>query len=176
MIKKLSKSQSKALRYVNNARSKDRARPVLNTLRVDKDCLVAIDGFRLHAIKYIMDDLESGNLYNLGGNIIPNEGFFEIEKSIIDPGTYPNYAKVFPQKEPAAIIHVDARFLTEAISRSSKNAKVTIKYYAENKAIEVYTEDDCGIPAYALIMPMYIDGSAEYWRPSSSKEENDEPA
>ncbi len=172
MIKKLSKSLSKALRFVNYARSSDSFRPVLQTIKVEKGFMMATDGRRLHAIKLQPEEFEEG-LYELESNFVPNQGYIEIEKSITGPENYPNFTQAFPQEEPAAIIRVNVQYLIEALSRSSKGSMAVIKYYAKDQTFEVFTVDDDGIPGYALIMPMSY-GSEEYWRPP--EEESNEPA
>ena len=112
----LTKTDNKALRWVQKAVAKDESRPVLNCIS-QNGATVGCDGFRLHATS--VQGLDDG-LWNVGK--VPAGGTVIEINNASDAGKYPDWTQIVPDRtvQPAvAEITLNARYLRDAIAMVS---------------------------------------------------------
>ena len=163
---RIDKHNSKILKWLQSASSKDKDRPVLHGINKDKD-LASADGWRVHIVEGESIELPEG-LRDYGK--IPTEGIIE-EPEIIE-GSFPDILQILPRKEPVFEIAVNAKFLIDALKGLlSQESSVIFRFHSHDEPIEILgnieTKDE-STPGYALIMPMALDIVKQDvdWKPS----------
>jgi len=155
IIKFIDKEDAKAVKWVNLARSKDQTKPMLNTIRIDNETLVACDGYRLNRIETpeILQEYNQKSLKpltNIPINSQPVE-FEEIE------GTYPEWKeieKLSDGKEIVFQIAVNKKLLADLSNMpSNSNNMIVLKFTAKHEPIRI-SAPGTYYKAEALIMPM----------------------
>jgi len=153
MILKGTKEDSKLLRWLQAAATKDESRPVLLGVMGCDGYAVACDGFRLHAAK--TDLIPEGK--NLHGKL--RAGDFEVDMFEIG-GTYPSWQQILPGGPVEFAIDVDPKLLIVAL-KGMENP-VTLRFYSPTSPMEVF-----GKGRYALIMPLMArTDKRPHWRPT----------
>jgi len=155
IIKLDNKEDSRAVKWVSLARSRDKSRQILNTIRIDNNNLVAVDGHRLHKIETpaILQSYNQKTLKPLN-NIPVNPQPVEYEE--ID-GDYPDWELIeerLANKEAIFQIAVDKKLLADLSTMPTGSSDMIIlKFTSENEPIKVIAPDSYD-KAEALIMPM----------------------
>ena len=151
MILKGTKEDSKLLRWLQAAATKDESRPVLLGVMGCDGYAVACDGFRLHAAKTELIPEDK----NLHGKV--KAGNFEVDMFEIG-GTYPSWQQILPTGPVELAIGVDPKLLIEAL-KGMENP-VTLRFYSPTSPMEVLGKD-----RYALVMPLRDSRDDSPWRP-----------
>ena len=154
VIKQDSKEDSKALKWVSLACSKDRARAVLNGFLVNEDKTAAADGFRLHIIN--TTDAMKDSLSCRDKIIKPANGPVsatpKMQEFEVVEGTFPDYTQIVPTKPPVFKIALDKKLLADLKTMPGDKA-VVLSFTAANQPVLVTCP---GSEASAVIMPMTL--------------------
>ena len=165
---KINKHNSKVLKWLQSAASKDKNRPVLTGINIDKNYsrfwAVTADGWRLHIVpKDELEELPEG-LRDYGK--IPASGIIE-EPDIID-GTFPDVLQIIPRKEPVLEIAVNSKFLIDTLK--GLDSMAILKFHGANEPMEILGNiktTEGSTPAYAVIMPITLEMAKQEidWKP-----------
>lgn len=172
MITKLSKIESKILRFVQRATSKDEYREVLTGIFVN-GATVSADGYRIHAV-------ESESIPTLD-ELLPDGGLVRIAtmkrgENYIEPqelkDKFPNYNAIIDEKKDITTdMFFNPEFVVDALRDLDKGEPTRIRMFGKMQPFEIYGTID-GRPCYALIMPMTNPDNGHNraldWRPVAS--------
>jgi DNA polymerase III sliding clamp (beta) subunit (PCNA family) len=161
MIIKGTKEESALIRWVQKAQSKDSARPVLEGMLVENGNILACDGFRIHAAPTPSALVDGKGVYQ--GKVPAGDFIAELEE-ICEATPYPDYAAIMPSGEPEFHIHVDPKFLVEALA--GFDSTVELRFFGKTQPMELTGtfKDDTNL--YVILMPK--NGSkddSKPWRP-----------
>tara|TARA_Y100000310_G_C20699211_1_gene828114 strand:- start:2447 stop:2956 length:510 start_codon:yes stop_codon:yes gene_type:complete len=166
---KLTRLQNRALRWIKNAVSTDKSRPILTSINCEDaegQRLISTDGFRLHIAQY-----DSEAITGLGEppkKVLVKDTEIELEPT---EGTFPNYRQIIPRDEPVLEIAFNPQYIAEMCS--DMDTIVTIRLYGPHKPAEFlgsmrpkrYGETDEKVDVYGVLMPMDIPGEHTPWKP-----------
>ena len=168
IVKLADRGETKRLRWLAKATSKEESRPVLQTIHVNNGTSVATDGYRLFAtttpVALAQDALVAESSMTRIESLPATSTIAQV--SSVHEGRYPEYTAILPKRDPEFSISLDANLLREALEACRKDDKlVTLRFWDDTSAFEVLGKMD-GQPIYALIMPMRPDGDTRHtWRP-----------
>ncbi|MCK4518428.1 hypothetical protein KAT92_06630, partial [Candidatus Babeliales bacterium] len=124
MLIKLSKPQEKALRYVDRARSKDKAYPSFSAVRMNGKAEAA-DGHRYHAVNVAF---ETKGLWHYD----KPAAVLELEP---EDGALPDLSRICPRGVPQSEITLDAKMLRDALQ--GLKGMVTLTVYGKTLGMTV---------------------------------------
>ena len=174
-------TESKALRWLLKAVSKDSHRPAFNSIIITDKFAAGSDGFRIHAIQ---------TLECLENHLIPGErlllsskipaGNFDAVMNVDQLSTPPSFQSVIPEGESHFEIAINPAFLIQALQGMENGKPAYLRFYKDtveregvpttSKPVEVSQPET---NRYALIMPMFHRHD-EHWRPFEPVEEEKE--
>ena len=167
---RINKHDSKVLKWLQSATSKDIDRPVLMGINTDGNH-AACDGWRLHVVpSFGIVGLPDGTRQY---GKIPTDGLVEIPEP--SPYDFPTYNQIIPRDEPdhnsdepVCEIAVNPQFLIDALKGFVKSSPETcfLRMRGPNHPLEIQGKietNDESTPAYALVMPMHLDNNN--WKP-----------
>ena len=151
VIKQSSKEDSKALKWISLACSKDKARYILNGFLVNQDKTAAADGFRLHIInttEAMKDSLSCRDkiIKPANGPVSATPRMEEFE--VVD-GTFPTYQEIIPSDEPVFSFSVNKKYLA-ALATMPGDEMITFNFTDPMHPVKITSSDG----AVAVIMPM----------------------
>ncbi|KKL66495.1 hypothetical protein LCGC14_2144370 [marine sediment metagenome] len=168
MIIKGTKEESAVIRWVQKALSKDSERPVLGSLLVQKESIVACDSHRLHAAQRpeALVDIDEG-MYT--GKVPAGQFIAELETE--DNGTYPRYQDRVPNGEPVFEIALDPKYLIEALSYF-QTPGIRFRFFGPDKPMEIIGKSKSDGSMYVLLMPRRLTDADHdsHWRPDQDRE------
>ena len=150
VIKQSSKEDSKALKWMSLACSKDKARYILNGFLVNQDKTAAADGYRLHIInttEAMKDSLSCRDkvikpLSTIGATP-------KIEEFEIIDGRFPTYQEIIPSDDPVFTIGINKKYLA-ALATMPGDEMITLEFTDPMHPVKITSSDG----AVAVIMPM----------------------
>ena len=165
-VKQKNKEDSKILKWVSLACSKDKSWPVLNGIKVNNGEIAAADGFRLH-VANTPDALKPHNekILNPVGTISATPKYDEF---ITEPGTFPDYEQIIPKDEPYFLTAVNKKFLAALATMPGDDA-IILEFYKPGAPMKVTNP---GSGAVAVIMPMFTDQMKEYSKKFKEQQED----
>ena len=158
MILRGTKEASKVLRWVSQAISKDKTRPVLRGIRFENGTVVGTDGYRMHVAPRPTLGIDEGfpfdeDAASYEGKI--RAGAFVEELTPID-GTYPDWKGIDPFEQsqvPEFTIGVNGKYLSQAV-KDLGNVKLTFYGPSSPIRIDAMDEED---ERYVVLMPVHLD-------------------
>lgn len=146
--------ESKLLRWVKKAVSKDTARPALQGIHFGKD-ITGSDGYRLHKIPDAKN-IDLKGTYDLS-SLRVGHNLLEIKE--ITAKT-PDFQDPFPEGDPILEIAFNPKFIIDACTGLDNdiNSNVILKVWGKNKPA-VFQGTIDGEEVIALIMPKHISES-----------------
>jgi len=149
-VKQNSKEDSKILKWVSLACSKDKARSVLLGIKVNNGEIAAADGFRLH-IAPTPDALKPHNdkILKPTSTLSATPKYDEFET---DPGTFPDYQQIVPTDEPTFKIALNKKYLA-ALATMPGDEYVVLEFTKPTSPIKITSPSS---EAVAVIMPMRL--------------------
>ena len=150
VMKQDSKDDSKALKWVSLACSKDKARAVLNGFLVNEDKTAAADGFRLHIInttEAMKDSLSCRD--KVLHPVSPIAATPKIEEFEIVDGRFPQYQEIVPSDDPIFTFSVNKKYLA-SLSTMPGDEMITFEFTDPMHPVKITSSDG----AVAVIMPM----------------------
>jgi len=153
ILKVEDKEEAGIIQWLQLATSKDEARPVLMGIQVKNGKTASCDGFRLHLTNTNnTPTLErfKGKILQFLSKVTKNKLIEGVEVK----GNYPEYEQIFPVGEPSAIVALNAKYLSDAISFAAKSRdnKVVMKIYpGEMSPVRIKFDN-----GEALVMPIYL--------------------
>lgn len=176
MFIKLNRIESKLMKFVTRAMSRDNARPALNGVNINGSA-VALDGFRLHAVRVTdvpnmaEEELPKGTItFNPSNLRVTGEG------SVLDVeyvnAEFPDYLQVIRganNQEIQAEIAFNPQYMIDALREMDHGTAQSVRLviHSDTSPMELFGEVN-ERPAYAVIMPMHLgyDGSStKTWTP-----------
>ena len=160
---KINKHNSKVLKWLQSAVSKDKNRPVLTGINANEN-LATADGWRLHIVHQDeLIELPEG-LRDYGK--IPASGIIEVPDVI--EGQFPDVLQVIPRKEPVLEIAINSKFLIDTLK--GLDSMAILKFHGANEPMEVLGNiktTEGSTPAYAVIMPITLEMAKQEidWKP-----------
>lgn len=161
---KINRHDSKVLKWLQSAASKDQAREVLNGINVNGN-YTAADGFRLHVVdpSGLVELPEGTRDYGK----IPASGLVEEPEAM--PYSFPEYQQIIPRSDPVFEISVNPKLLLEALKGFVYDDQpVLLRFHSATAPMEVLGKietKDGETSAYAIIMPMHLDDAPSQWKP-----------
>ena len=143
------KEESKRLRWVQKAQSKDPMRSILNGVHVDNNNIHATDGYRIHST-HAPSDMTKYNGKVLQGKVPAGETFVDMQEII---GAYPDLSTFSSAVEPEFTVVVNPKYLAEALS--VMDGVVRLAFWGAHKPMEIYGNDKNGVPCHVALMPCY---------------------
>ena len=150
-----SKEETRAMKFLQSAVSKDPARAILTTIHVKNGRTVSADGFRAHLINTpeVLKEHEGKNLHpDTTISVTPRpEVFCEYE------GNFPDLSfleEEYQKNEPVFEIAINKNLIKDLASMPTENDMLVFSFTGEKHPIRVTsTEED--FQAVAYIMPMH---------------------
>ena len=165
----LGRSDSKILKWVQSAISKDDARATLTGTYFHDNKMVCADGWRLN-----VTDIPKG-LENIAG--LKDTGKVRAGENILElsdiEGQFPDYDQIIPKGDPTIRIGVNPLFLMEVLKGLDKDAILIIDITTPSQPIALRSKIE-GQDTLTVLMPMHISGGSEYYL--KPKEETTEEA
>ena len=145
-----SKEQCKAVKWVQLAASKDKARAILNGLYINNGETAASDGFRMHIIE------TPDALTQFTSKVIQPVSTVTVTPQIQEvteiEGTFPDYNQIVPTKEPVFQIRINPAYLAGLKDMPGEEEGVLLSFTAHNEPVKVTKGD-----SVAVIMPMQLE-------------------
>ena len=151
--------ENRRLRWLLKALAKDNRR-ILQHAHVKGTTMVALDGWRAHFIRTPVSLEPVSGAVKLPN--IPATGA-EIEIALSDE-RFPDASRIMPHSEPVLEIHVDPRYLREALEGTK--GKAALRFHGPHDPIEVLGKAADDTEVYALVMPKRANPLTDStWRP-----------
>lgn len=158
--------ETRDLRFIQRALSRDVARPVLNGMVIDRERekVAAADGFRIHETDIPsclanVDSIEREE--NKPDTLVKPLNTIavspRVEEFEVFAGKFPSYHLIFPDTPPKFQIAVDPKLLKDALE--IPNEGMVILSFWKNTGPFMVTGNDQDGPR-ALLMPMHAEGLA----------------
>lgn len=175
MYIRLSKEESKLMKFVSRARSTDMARPILEGVHLN-GAAVASDGWRLHAVRssdlpsLAQEELPTGTYDFDAKNLRITGGGSLLDVDQLEGGRFPDWSQIIDgQQDETSVVCFNPAFVIDALREMDKGEMVRLVLHGKTNPMEIHGKIN-GNPAYALVMPMH-QGDGEHrqaldWKPT----------